>query len=294
MKYALLALLLVTFNASATNNNPPNDCGNHGNNCQPSGGTNNNEANGGNGYGGDGGSGAGVGIGVGVGVGVGLGGNGGEGGKGGAGGSGGNGYGGLGIGSGGDGGEGGSAHSGVIGSGNSHNANTAKGGDASQGQLQTSVSGSKSIAQMASENTNKVNASSANDNRSSASGNTTVTNVGGDSTLVERNVAPIYMGPLTPTNCGGSVGIGGGDRNGNGLISWTWTGEECKIRMLGDRFQALGQVDIACELYSSTKAFKNAAKRNPKLARIDCKAKPAPAPAPVLVAPELAPRIPRG
>lgn len=163
-----------------------------------------------------------------------------------------------------------------------------------QSSKNTNVSGSKSIAHMASENTNRVNASSANDNRSSAAGNTTVTNVGGDSTVVERNAPPVFLGAITPTSCGGSFNAGGSSRDGAGGFGFSWVGTECAIRLLGDRYQQLGQVDIACELYSSTKAFKKAAKRNPKLASIDCNAKPAPAAAPVLVAPELAPRIPRG
>jgi hypothetical protein len=298
--YVLAVLMLAAFNASATNNGS----GCQGNCPSTGGGTTNNEANshanGGNGYGGDGGNGTGVGVGVGVGLGLG-----GEGGKGGAGGQGGDG--GSAIASGGHGGS-------VAGSGNSANlnSNTAKGGNASQGQLQgqqqsnvgvnsqgqssTNVSGSKSIAQQALENSNKINASSANDNRSNASGNTTATtvNVGGDSTLVERNAPPVFLGAITPTSCGGSFNAGGSSRDGAGGFGFSWVGTECAIRQLGDRYQQMGQVDIACELYSSTKAFQKAAKRNPKLASLDCTAKPAPSAVIVPVSFPLTDRKPRG
>lgn len=305
MKMKILAVLMaLAFNAGATNNNPPNECGNHGNNCQPSGSSNTNEANS-NATGGAGGSGTGVG--VGVGLGVGLGGEGGAGGAGGKGGDGGN--------AAAFGGAGGDSSAALIGSGNS----SAHGGDAkayggnqeqgqgqsqsnvglnSQGQSSTNVSGSKSIAQMASENTNRINASSKNANQSSASGNTTSTNVtnniGGDSTLVERNAPPVFLGALTPTSCGGGFNAGGSSRDGAGALGIQWVGKECRIRMVGDRFHAMGMVDSACEIYKTTKGFRDAAKVNPKLRDLDCTAKPAPAAVVVPVAPELAPRIPRG
>ena len=52
-------------------------------------------------------------------------------------------------------------------------------------------------------------------------------------------------------------------------------------------------VDTACEVYKSTKAFRKAAKRNPKMAAVDCSAKPVTAP----VSPTVSftdPRVPRG
>src|SRR5688572_26224068 len=122
----------------------------------------------------------------------------------------------------------------------------------------------------------------------------TTVNVGGDSTLVERNAPPVFLGAITPTSCGGSFNAGGSSRDGAGGFGFSWVGTECAIRQLGDRYQQMGQVDTACELYSSTKAFKKAAKRNPKLRRLDCSIKPAPAAVIAPVAPELAPRIPRG
>jgi hypothetical protein len=313
MKMTVLAVLMaLAFNAGATNNNPPNECGNHGNNCQPGGQGGNSSS--------DSNSSAGaVGIGVGVGLG-GEGGNGGSGGAGGNGGSGGNGYGGSAVGLGGSGGDSSSA---VLGSGNSSNLNNNKaeggtgvgfGGDQSQGQQQgqgqqqsnvglnsqgqssTNVSGSKSISQMALENSTRVDASSRNANQSSASGNTTATtvNVGGDSTLVERNAPPVFLGALTPTSCGGGFNAGGSNRDGAAAFGLQWVGKECRIRMVGDRFHAMGMVDSACEIYKTTKGFRDAAKVNPKLRDLDCTVKPEPAAVFVPVAPELAPRIPRG
>lgn len=294
MKIVLAAILLAaSFGASATNNNPPNECGNHGNNCQPSGGSNeaNSHANGGNGYGGSG-----TGVGVGVGLGIGQGGAGGEGGEGGRGGAGGTAI------------SGGGAGGSVLGSGNSSNLNSAKGGDASQGQLQgqqqsnvgvnsqgqssTNVSGSKSIAQMASENT--VNASSQNANQSSSAGNTTV--VGGDSTLVERNAPPVFLGAVMPTNCGGSVQAGGSTTSGAGAFGFSYVGRECEKRMVADRFQQYGQVDVACRIMKTSKAFKAAVKDDPSLASIDCAMKPAPMPvvSPVVPVDFHAHKVPRG
>lgn len=280
------ALMAASFTAWAGNDHS-NPCGNNGNNCNPSGDVTANGGDGGNGYGGHGYGGDASATGVGIGVGVGLGGEGGQGGEGGRGGSG-----GSAVALGGGGGS-------VNGSGNSANlnANTAKGGSAEQSQA--AISGSRSIAQMASENSlkNKVNASSANDNRSSAAGNTTVTNVGGDSTLVERNAPPVFLGALTPTSCGGGFNAGGSSRDGAGAFGIQWVGKECRIRMVGDRYHALGMVDTACEVYKTTKGFRDAAKVNPKLRDLDCTVKPAAvvAPAePVIPKEFVEARTPRG
>jgi hypothetical protein len=280
MKYALLALLLVAFNASATN--PPNDCGNRGNNCQPgdSGGNSSSDSS----------SSAGA---VGVGVGVGTGGDGGNAtatASGGAGGDGGNGYGGNAVGLGGSGGH---SSSTVKDSGNSFNVNTAKGGSAHQGQSQGQSLNSANLLRMTSEN--KVNASSANDNRSSANGNTTVTNVGGDSTLVERNAPPVFLGNLSATmSCSGGFNAGASDRNGSGAFGFTWISGDCRSVVIGREFVGIGMPDVACRVWKTTNGYKRAVKADPSLSDVDCTAKPAPAPVPVLVAPELAPRIPRG
>lgn len=291
MKIVLAAILLAaSFGVSATNNN-----GGCQGNCPSTGGGDtsneaNSHANGGNGYGGSG-----TGVGVGVGLGIGQGGAGGEGGEGGRGGAGGTAI------------SGGGAGGSVLGSGNSSNLNSAKGGDAiqgqqqsnvgvnSQGQSSTNVSGSKSIAQMASENTNKVNASSANDNRSSAAGNTTVTNVGGDSTLVERNAPPVFLGNLSATmSCSGGFNAGASDRNGSGAFGFTWISGDCRSVVIGREFVGIGMPDVACRVWKTTKGYKRAVKADPSLADVDCTVKPAQAPAPVLVAPELAKRLPRG
>lgn len=123
MKIVLAAILLAaSFGVGATKN-PPNPCGNHGNNCQPgdSGGNSSSDSS----------SSAGA---VGVGIGLGTGGDGGNAtatASGGAGGDGGNGYGGNAVGLGGSGGD---SYSGVKDSGNSFNVNNAKGGSAHQGQ----------------------------------------------------------------------------------------------------------------------------------------------------------------
>lgn len=158
------------------------------------------------------------------------------------------------------------------------------GGNAEQGQSQSSKLSST------------VNASSANDNKSSASGNSTAVNIGGDSTLVERNAPPVFLSAMIPTTCGGSISAGGSDRNGSGAFGLSWVGKECSIRMIGDRFQALGMVDTACEVYKSTRAYREAAKRNPKLAEVSCAVKPEakPEPAPLVPQAFLEARVPRG
>lgn len=278
MKKMILAagLLLSVFSAHAGNGNNNDGCQG---NC--SGGGSDVTANGGdggNGYGGDGGNATGAGLGVGVGIGVGGSSvaTGGEGGKGGAGGNG--------VGFGGDGGS-------VVGSGNSANlnSNVAKGGSAEQSQA--AISGSKSIAQMASENSlnNKVNASSANDNRSSAAGNTTVTNVGGDSTLVERNAPPVFLGNLTATmSCAGGFNAGASDRNGSGAFGFTWISSDCRSVVIGREFVGIGMPDVACRIWKTTKGYKRAVKADPSLANVDCAVKPAAVivPAPAVTFPE--------
>jgi hypothetical protein len=287
-RYLILALMLALAGpAMATNNNPPNECGNHGNNC---------DSGGGDAYGGQGGAG-GNGVGVGIGVGVGHGGDATA--TGGAGGSGGNAYG-----AGGDGG-----NSAVVGSGNSSNLNSNKaeggtgiafGGEAKQGQdqLQGQAQSSKNtnVAGSASDQTQHQSSYSGANQSQDASNKGVTTIVGGDTTLVERNAPPVFLGAITPTSCGGSFNAGGSSRDGAGGIGFSWVGTECAIRQLGDRYQQMGQVDTACELYRSTKAFQKAAKRNPKLASLDCSVKPAPAAAivPTPQASAYAPRIPRG
>lgn len=278
------ALMLAVFSAHAGNDNNNDGCQG---NC--SGGGSDVTANGGdggNGYGGNGYGGDASATGVGIGVGVGLGGEGGQGGEGGRGGSG-----GSAVALGGSGGS-------VNGSGNSANlnANTAKGGSAEQSQA--AISGSKSIAQMASENSlkNKVNASSANDNRSSAAGNTTVTNVGGDSTLVERNAPPVFLGNLTATmSCAGGFNAGASDRNGSGAFGFTWISADCRSVVIGREFVGIGMPDVACRVWKTTKGYKRAVKADPSLANVDCAVKAAAVivPAPAVTFPETS-RKPRG
>jgi len=287
MNKALLAVLLMAaLNANATKNSE----GCQGNCPSTGGGPTSSES-------------SAVGVGLGVGLGVGIGGDSSANvgdikntATGGAGGSA------LSVSEGGKGGDGGNAA--LIGSGNS----SAQGGEAkayggkqSQGQHQSStsgaVSGSKSIAQMASENTNRINASSANDNRSSANGNTTVTNVGGDSTLVERNAPPVFLGNLSATmSCSGGFNAGASDRNGSGAFGFTWISGDCRSVVIGREFVGIGMPDVACRVWKTTKGYKRAVKADPSLADVDCTIKPSPAPvvAPAVVAPELEPRIPRG
>lgn len=164
-----VAMVIACGTASAGNDSCNNRCGDDTGGATATGGN----ATGGNGYGGAGGSGTGVGVGVGVGLG-------GEGGQGGAGGRGGDGGNAVALG-----GTGGS----VNGSGNSHNLNK---NDA------TAISGSVSGAQQAqsarsdqsqsSTNTQSTDASSRNDNKSTASGNNT--SVGGQSVTINEAEQP--------------------------------------------------------------------------------------------------------
>jgi hypothetical protein len=207
------------------------------------------------------------------------------------------------------GGDGGSAVAlgGAGGKGGEGGTGVGFGGDAKQSQSNLginaqsldskNVSGSKSIAQQALENSNKINASSANENRSSASGNTTATtvNVGGDSTLVERNAPPVFLGNLTATmSCAGGFNAGASDRNGSGALGFTFVSGDCRSVVMGREFVGIGMPDVACRIWKTTKGYKRAVKADPSLANVDCTAKPSPAAVVVPVAPELAPRIPRG
>lgn len=271
MKMTVLSVLLAaSFGAGATNNNPPNDCGNHGNNCQPSSGDNefsshaNSSSNS-----------------TGIGVGFGIGGD-------------------------------SSASVGdirntntaaggsVVGSGNSSNHNSAtggqggsavavggKGGSAHQGQIQGQ--------QMSQGQSTDVNASSSNDNRSNASGNATNVNIGGDTYQAKRNAPAIMAGNVFPTaSCKSGFGIGGSGTAGGGLLNIATTDKECQVVVLSQNFSAIGRDETACLLLKTTKTWERSIKKDPALASLDCSPKPAPAAAPVLVAPELAPRIPRG
>lgn len=304
MKKMILVACLTALSMPAMAGNDNSNGGCQGN-CSGGSETVNNGGNGGNGYGGNGYGGDASSTGVGIGVGVGLGGEGGQGGEGGRGGAGGSA---VALGGG-----GGSVH----GSGNSYNLNkndataisgSVSGANAQQGQHQAQSNVGVNSQGQSSTNVlgQSTDASSKNDNRSTASGNTTnvgATTVGGQaasnttnvSYRTERNAPPVFLGAITPTSCGGSFNAGGSSRDGAGGFGFSWVGKECAIRMVGDRYQQLGMVDTACEVYKSTKAFKTAAKRNPKLANLDCKVAPpqAPVTAPAIVFPETI-RKPRG
>lgn len=263
------ALLAASFTATAGNYSCNNRCGEEGGTINAP------VANGGSGYGGDSTA-------VGVGVGVGLGGSGGQGGAGGRGGDGGNA---LALG-----GSGGT----VSDSGNSHNLNSNK-NDA------TAISGSKSDSASLSNAVSKSGATSSSGGNSLTSGPTTVggqNSANANNTSVtmktERNAPPVFLGAITPTSCGGSFNAGGSSRDGAGGLGFSWVGKECRIRQVGDRYHALGMVDTACEIYKTTKGFRDAAKANPKLRDLDCTVKPATVPAPVIPQAFLEAHTPRG
>jgi hypothetical protein len=189
-----------------------------------------------------------------------------------------------------------------------------RGGEANQGQAQQMAQGQTSkntnvngqaqsaTADQRQSNANDVDASSANDNRSSANGNATT--VGGQqvniSTHVQakRNAPSISAGTVFPTaSCKGGFGIGGSGAAGGGLVNFSTTDKECQTILLGDHFAAIGMPETACDLFMTTKTWARALKKNPAL-KVVCD-KPVEAPAkptapPVLMAPELAARIPRG
>lgn len=136
-------------------------------------------------------------------------------------------------------------------------------------------------------NENTVDASSQNDNRSTASGNTTnvgATTVGGQkasnttnvstSYVSERNAPPVYLGQLTATmSCSGSFQAGGSQTGGSGAFGFTWISGDCRSVVAADKFRELGMVDTACKILKTTKGFKRAAARDRSLANVDCTAK---------------------
>lgn len=179
----------------------------------------------------------------------------------------------------------------VVGSGNSHNLNSNKaeggtgigfGGSAHQGQQQG----------QAQQQAQSTDARSQNDNRSNASGNATSVNVGGDVYEAKRNAPGIVGGSVFPTaTCKAGFGIGGSGPAGGGLLNIATTDRECQVIVLAQNFDAYGERETACKLLLTTKTWARAIKKNPALAEIACKAKPAPVAVPHA---ELAPRTPRG
>lgn len=264
---AILAGIFFTGPVMAGNENA-NPCGNNGNNCNPSGGA------------------------------------------GGAGGAGGNGYGGSAIATGGysDASIGDirntAAGGSVLGSGNSTNSNvnTALGGQGGiglggsaaqqqgQGQQQSNVGingqgqSSTNANTLGQDQSTAVDASSKNDNRSTAQGNLTnvgPTTVGGQqaenttnvstSYVSQRNAPPVYLGNITATmSCTGSFQAGGSQAAGSGAFGFTWISGDCRTTVAADKFRELGMIDTACKLLKTTKGFKRAAKIDASLRDVSC------------------------
>lgn len=155
-----------------------------------------------------------------------------------------------------------------------------KGGDANQGQLQgqhqanVGINGQQQSAasdqSQSSTNTlgQSTDASSQNDNRSSAAGNTTSTNV---SYRSERNAPPVYLGNVAATvSCAGGFSAGSSSQGGAGALGFNWISPDCKTVVAGQNLQSLGMVDVACRVFKTTDGFKRAAKRDPSLNDVDC------------------------
>lgn len=323
MKRSLLMLaLLAAFGlAHATKpDNPPNECGNHGNNCNPGGGA--------GGAGGDATANAGA-IGVGVGIGIGTGGNasavagggsatigdirntntanggavvgsgnsnndntniavGGAGGQGGAGGKGGEGGTGIGI--------GGSAHQGQA---QGQDQSQKQGQGQSQGQVtdvDTRTSTSTSTAQGQSQDASSQNS---NDNRSNASGNST--SVGGQSVsfnstyVAKRNAPGAYAPSVYPTaTCQKSVSLGFSGLWGGGSTGMSYSDKECQTTVLAQNLAAIGMTDTACDVLKTSDTWARAVKANPELANVSCRLAPPAAPAAPPVVEYTVPREARG
>ena len=143
-----------------------------------------------------------------------------------------------------------------------------------QGQDQSQSNFGVNSQGQSSKNTNIVgqttDASSQNDNRSSANGNATT--VGGQqvniSTHVQakRNAPSISGGTVFPTaSCKGGFGIGGSGPAGGGLLNIATTDRECQTVLLGDHFAAIGMPETACDLYKTTKTWERALAKNPNI-----------------------------
>lgn len=152
------------------------------------------------------------------------------------------------------------------------------GGSAHQGQAQGQQQGQ--ITDVRQGQLTAVDASSANDNRSTASGNATT--VGGQSVNInthvqaKRNAPSISGGTVFPTaSCKGGFGIGGSGPAGGGLLNIATTDKECQTILLGDHFAAIGMPETACDMYKTTKTWDRAVAKNPNI-RAACDA-PAPA-----------------
>lgn len=70
------------------------------------------------------------------------------------------------------------------------------------------------------------------------------------STVDNSNYFNLGRGVLIPVDCGAGFDAGGANRNGAGFFGMTWTTDKCYTFKTGSAFAAMGEYEIACELYS--------------------------------------------
>lgn len=88
-----------------------------------------------------------------------------------------------------------------------------------------------------------------------------------------RNAPSVALGSVYPTaTCQGGLGIGGSGVNGSGLLNFSFTKKECETVVLAQNFAAIGMPETSCDILKTTKAWKRAAKANPKI-QADCDAR---------------------
>lgn len=108
---------------------------------------------------------------------------------------------------------------------------------------------------------------SATGGTASNQGNTQSTQIDGR-TLYEAQVGTLVQGTVVPVDCGFGGNAGGANTNGLGFLGASWTTDKCYTLKTGTAFAAIGEYDIACELWVDV-AKKALARRG---VSVDCNA----------------------
>jgi len=75
----------------------------------------------------------------------------------------------------------------------------------------------------------------------------------------------VGLGIIAPNGCGAGIQGGGSNTRGAMLAGFAWTTSECYAFILAQAYQAVGQLEAACELLNTTNAARRATARGFKL-----------------------------
>lgn len=95
-------------------------------------------------------------------------------------------------------------------------------------------------------------------------------NVYNSTTTYQRNVPTMIMGTVIPVDCGFGGQAGGASTTGSGFLGMSWTTETCYTLKVANAFAAVGQYDMACELWVAIVHKK--LKKLRGIEDVDCKA----------------------